>query len=70
MVVARPQEVQPRRRRPLQTLAVTAVCLLLIVAGIAALVAIATAADEQRRERAPWAQRGAPEVRPQPLDEQ
>jgi hypothetical protein len=70
MVVAGPQEVPPGRRRPVQTLAITVVCLLLIVAGIAAMVAFATAADEQRRERAPWAQRGAPEVRPQPLDGQ
>jgi amino acid transporter len=70
MVAARPEDVHPRRRRPLQTLAIALVCLLLIVAGIAALVAFATAAENRRSERAPWARPGAPEVRPQPLDEQ
>ena len=70
MAATHPDDARPRRRRPLHALAITLVCLLLIVAGIAAIVAFATAADERRSERAPWAQRGAPDVRPQPLDEQ
>ena len=52
------------------SLALGLVVLLLVVAAFAGLVALTLAADDQRTERAPWAQRGAPDVKPQPIDQQ
>jgi hypothetical protein len=70
MATAHSDDIRPRGRRPVRTLAIALVCVLLIVAGIAAIVAFATAADDRHGGRAPWARPGAPDVRPQPLDEQ
>jgi len=43
---------------------------LLLVAVVAALVATTLALDDRRSEQAPWARPGAPDVRPQPIDQQ
>ena len=43
---------------------------LLVVAACGGVVALTLAADDHRAETAPWAKRGAPDVKPQPLDEQ
>jgi hypothetical protein len=59
-----------RRRRPVVSLALGLVVVLLVVAAFAGLVALTLAADDQRTERAPWAQKHAPDVKPQPIDQQ
>ena len=64
---------EPIRRhgpRPAARLARAIVVVLLLVAVVAALVAIALALDDRRSEQAPWARPGAPDVRPQPIDQQ
>ena len=70
MATAHDGHVQRRGPRPLARLALGLVVLLLVVAALAGLVALTLAADDQRTQQAPWAHRGAPDVRPQPLDEQ
>jgi hypothetical protein len=64
------EPIPGRRRRPIVSLALGLVVLLLVVAAFAGLVALTLAADDRRAPRAPWAQRGAPDVRPQPIDQQ
>jgi hypothetical protein len=66
MAAAHGGQVERRGRRPALGLVVA----LLVVAALAGLVALTLAVDDQRTPQAPWAQRGAPDVRPQPLDEQ
>jgi len=46
------------------------VLLLLAIAACGGIVALTPAADDHRAETAPWAKRVAPDVKPQPLDEQ
>jgi hypothetical protein len=70
MAAAHGEPIRGRRRRPVVSLALGLVAVLLVVAAFAGLVALTLAADDQRAQQAPWAQRGAPDVRPQPLDEQ
>jgi hypothetical protein len=69
-MAAQGEPIRRRRRRPVASLALGLVVVLLVVAAFAGLVALTLAADDQRAPRAPWAQRGAPEVRPQPIDQQ
>jgi Tfp pilus assembly protein PilX len=69
MATARGQPIR-RRRRPVVSLAIALVVALLVVAALAGLVALTLATDDQRTARAPWAQPGAPDVRPQPIDQQ
>ena len=60
---------EPIRRgvpRPAARLARAIVVVLLV----AALVAITLAVDHRKSGQAPWARPGAPDVRPQPIDEQ
>jgi Tfp pilus assembly protein PilX len=70
--MATAQDGQTRRRgpRPAARLALGLVVALLVVAALSGLVALTLAADDRRPARAPWAQRGAPDVRPQPVDAQ
>jgi hypothetical protein len=70
MATARGGQIQRRGRRPAARLAIGIAAALLVIAALAGLVALTLAVDDRRAERAPWAQRGAPDVRPQPLDEQ
>ena len=70
MAAAQGEPIRRRRRRPVVSLALGLVVLLLVVAAFAGLVALTLAADDQRTERAPWAQRGAPDVKPLPIDQQ
>ena len=63
-------EASRRRRRAMASLAIALVIALLVVAAVASLVALTLPADDQRTARAPWAQPGAPDVRPQPIDQQ
>jgi hypothetical protein len=70
MVTAHGGQTQRPGPRPAARLALVLVVVLLVVAALAGLVALTLAADDQGKPRAPWAQRGAPDVRPQPLDEQ
>jgi hypothetical protein len=70
MATARGGQIQRRGPRPAARLAIGLVVLLLVVAALSGLVALTLTADDQGAPRAPWAQRGAPDVRPQPLDEQ
>ena len=63
-------EPSRRRRRPVASLAIALVIALLVVAAFAGVVALTLAADDQGTARAPWAQPGAPDVRPQPIDQQ
>ena len=69
MAAARGEPIR-RRRRPAASLAIALAIALLVVAALAGLVALTLAADDQRTARAPWAQPGAPDVRPQPIDQQ
>jgi hypothetical protein len=69
-MAAQGEPIRRRRRRPVTSLALGLVVVLLVVAACAGLVALTLAADDQRAPRAPWAQRGAPEVKPQPIDQQ
>jgi hypothetical protein len=69
-MAAQGEPIRRRRRRPVASLALGLVVVLLVVAAFAGLVALTLAADDQRAPRAPWAQRGAPEVTPQPIDQQ
>jgi len=69
-MAAHGEPIRRRRRRPVVSLALGLVVVLLIVAAFAGLVALTLAAGDQRAPRAPWAQRGAPEVKPQPIDQQ
>jgi hypothetical protein len=69
-MAAHGEPIRRRRRRPPASLALGLVVLLLVVAAFAGLVALTLAADDQRAPRAPWAQRGAPDVKPQPIDQQ
>ena len=70
MAAARGEPIRPRRRRPVASLALGLVVVLLVVAAFAGIVALTLAADDQRAPQAPWAQRGAPDVKPQPIDQQ
>jgi hypothetical protein len=70
MATAHGGQLQRRPPRPAARLALGLVVVLLVVAALAGLVALTLAADDRRTPQAPWAQRGAPDVRPQPLDEQ
>jgi hypothetical protein len=70
MATAHDGHLQRRGPRPVARLALGLVVVLLAVAALARDVALNQAADDQRTEQAPWAHRGAPDVRPQPLDEQ
>jgi hypothetical protein len=70
MAAARDGHLQRPGPRPAARLAVGLVVALLVVAALAGLVALTLAADDQRKDQAPWAQRGAPDVKPRPLDEQ
>jgi hypothetical protein len=70
MATAQGGQIQRRGPRPAARLAIGLVVVLLVVAALSGLVALTLAADDQGAPRAPWAQRGAPDVRPQPLDEQ
>jgi hypothetical protein len=56
--------------RPAARLALGLVLVLLVIALCAGVVALTLAADDQRAPSAPWAKPGAPDVKPQPLDEQ
>jgi hypothetical protein len=70
MATMREEPGRARRRRPVVSLALGLVVVLLVVAAFAGLVALTLATDDQRTQRAPWAQRGAPDVKPQPIDQQ
>ena len=70
MATAQGEPIRRRGPRPAARFAVGLVVALLIVAAFAGLVALTLAANDRRAERAPWARPGAPDVRPQPLDEQ
>ena len=70
MATAQGEPIRRRGPRPAARVALGLVVLLLVVAAIAGLVALTLAADDRRAERAPWAQPGAPDVRPQPLEAQ
>ena len=70
MATAHGEPVRGRGPRPAARLARTIVVVLLLVAVVAALVAIALALDDRRSGQAPWARPGAPDVRPQPIDQQ
>jgi hypothetical protein len=69
-MAAQGEPIRRRRRRPVTSLALGLVVVLLVVAAVAGLVALTLAAGDQRAPRAPWAQRGAPDVKPQPIDQQ
>jgi hypothetical protein len=56
--------------RPAARLALGLVLVLLVIAVCGGVVALTLAADDQRAPSAPWAKPGAPDVKPQPLDEQ
>jgi hypothetical protein len=56
--------------RPAARLALGLVLVLLVIALCGGIVAFTLAADDQRAPTAPWAKPGAPDVKPQPLDEQ
>jgi Tfp pilus assembly protein PilX len=70
MATAPGGQMQRRGPRPAARPALGLVVALLVVAALAGLVALTLAADDRRTQQAPWARRGAPDVRPQPLDEQ
>ncbi|MEA2381852.1 MAG: hypothetical protein QOH72_1823 [Solirubrobacteraceae bacterium] len=70
MAAAQGGQLQQSEPRPAARLALGLVVALLVVAALAGLVALTLAADDQRKQQASWARRGAPDVRPQPLDEQ
>jgi hypothetical protein len=70
MATAQGGRMQRRGPRPAARLALGLVVALLVVAALAGLVALTLAAGDQRKQQAPWAQRGAPDVTPPPLDEQ
>jgi Tfp pilus assembly protein PilX len=70
MAAAQGEPIRGRRRRPGVSLAIGLAVALLVVAALAGLVALTLAADDQRAPQAPWAQRGAPDVKPQPIDQQ
>jgi hypothetical protein len=69
-MAAQGEPIPGRRRRPVVSLALGLVVVLLVVAAFAGLVALTLAADDQRAARAPWAQKGAPDVKPLPIDQQ
>jgi hypothetical protein len=70
--MATAQGGQYRRQgpRPAARLALGLVLVLLVIAVCGGVVALTLAADDQRAPSAPWAKPGAPDVKPQPLDEQ
>ena len=70
MATAHGEPIRQRGPRPAARLARAIVVVLLVVAVVAALVAITLAVDDRRTEQAPWARPGAPDVTPQPIDEQ
>ena len=70
MATAQGEPIRRRGPRPAGRLAWAIVVVLLVVAVVAVLVALTLAADDRGTERAPWARPGAPDVRPQPIDEQ
>ncbi len=70
MASAAGTDLEPRGRRPAQRAAIALAIALLVLAVFAVLVALTVAAGDARSDRAPWARPGAPDVRPQPLDEQ
>jgi hypothetical protein len=59
-----------RGPRPGTRFALGLALVLVVIALCAGLVALTLAADDQGAPTAPWAKRGAPDVKPQPLDEQ
>ena len=70
MATAHGEAVRGRGPRPAGRLARAIVVVLLLVAVVAALVAITLALDDRRSGQAPWARPGAPDIRPQPIDQQ
>jgi hypothetical protein len=70
--MATAQGGQYRRQgpRPAARLALGLVVVLLAIALCGGIVALTLAADDRRAPAAPWAKPGAPDVKPQPLDEQ
>jgi hypothetical protein len=70
MGTARSEPTRRHEPRPAPRLARVVIVLLLAVAVVAVLVALTLGAADPRTERAPWARPGAPDLRPQPIDEQ
>jgi hypothetical protein len=70
MATARGGQIERRGPRPAPRLALGLALVLLVIALCAGLVALTLAADDRRAPTAPWAKPGAPDVKPQPLDEQ
>jgi len=70
MATAQGGGYERRGPRPAARLALGLALVLLVIALCAGLVALTLAADDQRGPTAPWAKPGAPDVKPQPLDEQ
>jgi hypothetical protein len=69
-MAAQGEPIRGRRRRPVVSLAIGLVVVLLVVAAFAGLVALTLAADHHRTAQAPWARKGAPDVKPLPIDQQ
>jgi hypothetical protein len=70
MATAQGGGYERRGPRPAARLALGLALVLLAIALCAGLVALTLAAGDQRGPTAPWAKPGAPDVKPQPLDEQ
>ena len=70
MGAAHGEPIRRRGPRPVARRGRAIVVVLLVVAVVAALVAVTLAVDDRRTAQAPWARPGAPDVRPQPIDEQ
>jgi len=70
MATAPGDQYQRRGPRPAARLALGLVLVLLVIAACGGVVALTLAADDHRTDTAPWAKRGAPDVKPQPVDEQ
>jgi hypothetical protein len=70
MATAQGERYERRGPRPAARFALGLALILLVVALCAGLVALTLAADDRRGPVAPWAKPGAPDVKPQPLDEQ
>jgi hypothetical protein len=70
MATAPGDQYDRRGPRPATRLALGLVLVLLVIAACGGVVALTLAADDHRAPVAPWAKRGAPDVKPQPLEEQ
>jgi hypothetical protein len=70
MATAQGGQYERHGPRPAARLALGLALVLLVIALCGGLVALTLAADDQRSPSAPWAKPGAPDVKPQPLDEQ